>query len=63
MVNAYHAAGKEVIMDVVYNHVGEGDAHTQMLGLKGIDSAYYLCTTRTINPNTAMKRAAATLWT
>lgn len=41
MVNAYHAAGKEVIMDVVYNHVGEGDAHTQMLSLKGIDSAYY----------------------
>lgn len=41
MVNAYHAAGKEVIMDVVYNHMGEGDAHTQMLSLKGIDSAYY----------------------
>ncbi|MCQ2965329.1 MAG: glycogen debranching protein GlgX [Alphaproteobacteria bacterium] len=41
MVNAMHAAGKEVIMDVVYNHMGEGDAHTQMLSLKGIDSAYY----------------------
>lgn len=41
MVKAYHDAGMEVIMDVVYNHVGEGDAHTQMLSLKGIDSAYY----------------------
>lgn len=41
MVNAYHAAGKEVIMDVVYNHVGEGDVFGQMIGLKGIDSAYY----------------------
>ena len=28
-------------MDVVYNHMGEGDAHTQMLSLKGIDGAYY----------------------
>lgn len=41
MVKAYHDAGMEVIMDVVYNHVGEGDAHTQMLSLKGIDSSYY----------------------
>lgn len=41
MVKAYHDAGMEVIMDVVYNHVGEGDPHTQMLSLKGIDSAYY----------------------
>lgn len=41
MVNEYHRHGKEVIMDVVYNHMGEGDAHTQMLSLKGIDSAYY----------------------
>lgn len=41
MVKKYHDLGMEVIMDVVYNHVGEGDAHTQMLSLKGIDSAYY----------------------
>ena len=41
MVNAYHAEGKEVIMDVVYNHDGEGDVFGQMMGLKGVDSAYY----------------------
>ncbi len=41
MVNALHAQGKEVIMDVVYNHMGEGDAHSQMVSLKGVDSKYY----------------------
>ena len=41
MISKLHENGIRVIMDVVYNHMGEGDAHTQMLSLKGIDSAYY----------------------
>jgi len=42
MVNALHDAGFEVILDVVYNHTGEGDAQGPTLGLRGIDNlAYY----------------------
>jgi len=42
MVNAIHDAGIEVILDVVYNHTGEGDAQGPSLSFKGIDNlAYY----------------------
>jgi glycogen operon protein len=42
MVKALHAAGLEVILDVVYNHTGEGNHLGPMLNLKGIDNhAYY----------------------
>jgi glycogen operon protein len=41
MVKAFHEAGLEVILDVVYNHTGEGNHHGPMLSLKGIDNAYY----------------------
>ena len=42
MVKALHAAGLEVILDVVYNHTGEGNHLGPMLCLKGIDNcAYY----------------------
>jgi glycogen operon protein len=42
MVKALHAAGLEVILDVVYNHTGEGNHLGPMLSLKGIDNrAYY----------------------
>src|SRR6195952_3762818 len=42
MVKALHAAGLEVIMDVVYNHTAEGNHLGPMLSFKGIDnSAYY----------------------
>jgi len=42
MVKALHAAGFEVILDVVYNHTGEGNHLGPMLSLKGIDNrAYY----------------------
>ena len=40
-VDAYHAAGLEVIMDVVYNHTAEGNHLGPTLGLKGIDNASY----------------------
>ena len=42
MVKLLHAAGLEVILDVVYNHTGEGNHLGPMLNLKGIDNrAYY----------------------
>ena len=42
MVKALHAAGLEVILDVVYNHTAEGNHLGPMLSLKGIDNfAYY----------------------
>jgi isoamylase len=42
MVKALHAAGLEVILDVVYNHTGEGNHLGPTLNLKGLDhSAYY----------------------
>jgi isoamylase len=42
MVQALHEAGIEVILDVVYNHTGEGGAGGPVLSLKGLDNrAYY----------------------
>jgi glycogen operon protein len=42
MVRALHAAGIEVILDVVYNHTAEGNHLGPMLSFKGIDNeAYY----------------------
>ncbi len=42
MVRALHAAGLEVILDVVYNHTGEGNHRGPMLSLRGLDNdAYY----------------------
>ena len=42
MVDAIHDAGIEVILDVVYNHTGEGGADGPTLSLRGIDNlAYY----------------------
>jgi isoamylase len=42
MVRALHAAGIEVILDVVYNHTAEGNHLGPTLSLRGIDnSAYY----------------------
>ncbi|MFD2175482.1 glycogen debranching protein GlgX [Rhodobacter lacus] len=39
MVRAFHAAGIEVILDVVFNHSGEGDGSGPTLSLRGIDNA------------------------
>jgi glycogen operon protein len=41
MVKALHAAGLEVILDVVYNHTGEGNHLGPMLSFKGVDNASY----------------------
>jgi isoamylase len=41
MVKALHKAGIEVILDVVYNHTGEGNQMGPTLSFKGIDNAAY----------------------
>jgi isoamylase len=40
-VKALHAAGIEIILDVVYNHTGEGNHLGPTLSLRGIDNAAY----------------------
>jgi glycogen operon protein len=43
MVKALHRAGIEVILDVVYNHTGEGDHTGPTISFKGLDnSTYYI---------------------
>jgi isoamylase len=43
MAKALHEAGIEVLLDVVYNHTGEGDQQGPIFSFKGIDnSTYYI---------------------
>jgi len=39
MINALHAAGMEVVLDVVYNHTCEGNEGGPIYSFKGIDNA------------------------
>jgi glycogen operon protein len=41
MVKTLHAAGIEVILDVVYNHTAEADHHGPTLAFRGIDNLIY----------------------
>jgi isoamylase len=41
MVRALHKAGIEVILDVVYNHTGEGSQRGPTLCFRGLDNAVY----------------------
>ncbi|CAN5910963.1 glycogen debranching protein GlgX [soil metagenome] len=41
MVRSLHQAGIEVILDVVYNHTGEGNHEGPQLSMKGLDNAAY----------------------
>jgi glycogen operon protein len=41
MVRTLHRAGLEVILDVVYNHTGEGDQRGPTLSLRGVDNRVY----------------------
>src|SRR5262249_6219336 len=41
MVRTLHAAGLEVILDVVYNHTAEGNQLVPTLSFRGIDNAGY----------------------
>ena len=41
MIRQLHRAGLEVILDVVYNHTGEGNHFGPTLSLRGLDNASY----------------------
>ena len=41
MVKVFHSAGLEVILDVVYNHTGEGNGLGPTLSFRGIDNYTY----------------------
>lgn len=41
MVKAFHDAGIEVILDMVYNHTGEGDEKGATLSFRGLDNSIY----------------------
>ena len=43
MVRAFHDAGIAVILDVVFNHSGEGNELGPTLSFRGIDNASYYC--------------------
>ncbi|HEY1791629.1 MAG TPA: glycogen debranching protein GlgX [Opitutaceae bacterium] len=48
MVRRFHAAGLEVVLDVVYNHTAEGNQSGPTISFRGIDNmAYY----RTVSDN------------
>jgi len=39
MVDALHAEGREVVIDVVFNHTAEGNEHGPTLSFRGLDNA------------------------
>jgi glycogen operon protein len=41
MVRAFHAAGMEVILDVVFNHTGEGNDRGRTYSFRGLDNELY----------------------
>lgn len=49
MVKALHEADIEVILDVVYNHTGEGDEGGPVYSFKGIDNSTYYMASKNAN--------------
>ena len=45
LVRALHAAGIKVLLDVVYNHTGEGNELGPRLSFRGLDNPAYYCLT------------------
>jgi glycogen operon protein len=41
MIKAFHGAGIEVILDVVFNHTGEGDDRGRTFSFRGLDNELY----------------------
>src|SRR5207249_3836904 len=41
LVRAFHQAGIEVILDVVFNHTGEGNEHGRTYSFRGLDNELY----------------------
>ena len=60
MVSALHAAGLEVILDVVYNHTAEGNHLGPTLSLKGFDNPAYYRLDAQDGAGTSTSRAPAT---
>ena len=60
MVRGLHAAGIEVILDVVYNHTAEGNQLGPTLSLRGIDNAAYYRLSPEDRATTWISPAAAT---
>ena len=60
MVKALHAAGIEVILDVVYNHTCEGNHLGPVLSWKGVCNTTYYRHCRTIRSSTWITPARAT---
>ena len=59
MVRSLHAAGIEVILDVVFNHTAESDATGPALAFRGLDNAnYYRLPPRTAATTTTTPAAA-----
>jgi glycogen operon protein len=44
LVRELHAAGIEVVLDVVFNHTAEGDEHGPTLSFRGLDNRVYYLT-------------------
>jgi len=59
MVDALHAAGLEVVLDVVFNHTAEGGADGPTLCYRGLDTAPITGSTRPIRAITSMPPGAA----
>ena len=60
MVRKLHAAGIEVILDVVYNHTAEGNQMGPTLSFRGIDNASYYRLSPKTRATTWISPAAAT---
>jgi glycogen operon protein len=41
MIKAFHRAGLEVILDVVFNHTAEGDSDGRVISFRGLDNTVY----------------------
>jgi glycogen operon protein len=64
MVKALHAAGIEVLLDVVFNHTTEGDERGPCYSYKGIDnSSYYITTGNPEHPFANFSGTGNTLYT
>lgn len=60
MVRALHAAGIEVLLDVVFNHTDEGNHMGPTFAFKGIDNANYYYLVPEAGSSTTIIRAAGT---